>query len=231
MFHVFHNLKVGVKILSGYAIALALMAIVAGVAIYRLQEINHTVTNLADNLAQDQHIADVLVAQVMRLRMYANKYIADQSQVSLDNYNDQRREVEKTLAEADAAITHSQRVKMLGDSKDKLKQYVTAFDEIRGLMLERDQVLREVLDKQGPLAESTLEKLSQEVFQAGDKTVLYYVAQAQRGLLMMRLNAFKYLAEGNAQWADKLDERYKETGISFTYLHNTAKLDASSMIC
>jgi len=76
MFYVFHNLRVGTKILSGYAIALFLMVAVTALAVYRLEAINRTVADLADNLAQDQHIADTLVNEVLLVRLFANKYIS-----------------------------------------------------------------------------------------------------------------------------------------------------------
>ncbi|EDN67445.1 methyl-accepting chemotaxis protein [Beggiatoa sp. PS] len=97
----FNNLKVSNKILLGFLTILVLMGIIGGVAIFQVTRINATVTDLADNLAKDQHLADQIVSKILLVRFYANKYIRQQKQEDLNRFNEEFAYFEKLLAEAD----------------------------------------------------------------------------------------------------------------------------------
>ncbi|MEZ4635813.1 MAG: hypothetical protein R2873_00995 [Caldilineaceae bacterium] len=93
------------KIIAGYVIALLLMAIVGGVALVRLNQINGTVTDLATNLAEDQRISESLVDEILLTRFYANKYIRDPQESYLNRYDEEISTLQETLDAASLAIT------------------------------------------------------------------------------------------------------------------------------
>jgi methyl-accepting chemotaxis protein len=216
--NIFNNLKVGTKIFTGFFIILFLMVMIGGMAIFKITFINATVINLADNIAYNQRLADKMVAHILLARFYANKYIRDHHSDDLNRFYDEFTQVEGLLAEAHQKITKEDRVKMLANLKVGIQTYRQFFRDVIQIMDKRHQILSEILDVQGPLAEEKLTQLRESAFQANDATASFYAANAQQGLLLMRLDAFKYLQEGKVQWFKKFEESYQETQLVFQKL-------------
>jgi signal transduction histidine kinase/CheY-like chemotaxis protein/methyl-accepting chemotaxis protein/CHASE3 domain sensor protein len=214
----FNNLKVGSKIFFGFLIILMVMGVMGGVAIFQFVKIDTTVTDLADNLAKDQHLSDQMVARILLARFYANKYIRGHKPEDLARFKQEFAHFEKLLAEAGQEITKDERVKMLGDIKAGVQDYGEKFAQVVQVMDKRQQLLAEVLNVQGPLADLKLEQLRKSAFQAEDAIASFYAGHAQRALLLMRLDAFKYLEEGDPQWLEKFEERYHEAQAAFKKL-------------
>jgi len=214
----FNNIKVGTKIFSGFLIILVLMGIVGGLAIFQFSQIKLTITNLADNFAKDQHLADQMVVRILLTRFYANKYIRGDKAEDLARFNEEFAYFEGLLSEASIEITKAERVKMLTDIKAGVDNYSDNFAKVIQLIDKRHEILSKILNFQGPLAEKKLEQLRDSAFQADDAIASFYAGNAQRALLLMRLDAFKYFEEGDKQWVKKFDERYQEFQVAFQKL-------------
>jgi len=214
----FNNLNVGTKIFSGFLIILILTGIVGGLAMLQFSQIKLTVTDLADNLAKDQHLADQMVTRILLSRFYANKYIRGHKGEDLARFNEEFAYFEKLLTEASIEITKDERVKMLTEIKAGVQNYGENFTKVTQLLDKRHEILSKTLNVQGPLAEETLEKLRDSAFKADDGIASFYAGNAQRALLLMRLDAFKYLEEGDIQWIKKFDKRYQEAQVAFQHL-------------
>jgi len=214
----FRNRKVGTKIMAGYLVALVLTAVVGGVALVRLADIGDTVNNLAGNLAKDQHLADQVVEQIWTSRFFALRYIHQQNPADLERYQQEMTKFDTLLAEADVEITHPERVAMLAEIHADVDEYRTNFSEVTSLITDRNEKVALILDTQGPLAEQKLEELRVSAYQDEDAAASYYAGNAQRALILMRFNAFKYLDAGDAQWIDLFNDRYEAATIAFETL-------------
>lgn len=214
----FNNLNVGTKIFSGFLIILMLMGLIGGLAIFQFSQIKYTITNLSDNLAKDQHLADQIVARILLTRFYANKYIKNNIADDLARFNEEFSYFEELLSEASVEITKDERVKMLTAIKAGVNNYGENFKKVIQLINKRNEVLSKILNIQGPLAEQKLEQLQESAFKADDAIASFHAANAQRALLLMRLDAFKYLKEGAKEWLDKFEIRYHEAQEAFQKL-------------
>jgi signal transduction histidine kinase/CheY-like chemotaxis protein len=216
--NIFNNLNVGTKIFAGFFLILILMGIVGGLAMFQFTQIKVTVTNLADNFAKDQHLADQMVARILLTRFYANKYILGNKAEDLARFKEEFVYFEKLLAEASIEITKSERAKMLTDIKVGVQNYGENFAQVTKFIDKRHEILYKSFDVQGPLAEEKLEQLRESAFKADDAIASFYAGNAQRALLLMRLDAFKYLENGNIQWVKKFEKRYQEAQSAFQNL-------------
>ncbi|MBP7692198.1 MAG: HAMP domain-containing protein, partial [Anaerolineales bacterium] len=216
----FGNLKVGVKILSGFMIALALMVVVGGVAMWRLAEVNTTVANLTGNLSVDRQLGNDLVTQILLARFYANKFTTGHAPADLERFSQEFGTLTELLQRGDVEITQVDRVALLQAIETDAAAYHAAFDTMVTSIQERDQVQADELDVQGPLAEEKLRALRASAYQAADLDALQAAGDAQAALVLMRLNSYKYLAAGDPQMIAKFDERYAEAQAAF------ARLDA-----
>jgi methyl-accepting chemotaxis protein len=215
MLSAFKEFNVNTKIISGYVVALVLMVIIGVLAIFSLGQINNTVQNLADNLAEDQHLADRIVADIWNTRFYSVRYINQQNAQDLTAYNEVLEGFQQLLDDADKRITDPERVPMLNTIQTETEGYAKNFSEVISLMDKRQKTVDEVLDVQGPMAEGKLDELRTSAYQDEDAVASYYAGNVQRSFILMRLDAFKFLQEGEEQWAKSLDTRYQEILAAF----------------
>jgi methyl-accepting chemotaxis protein len=215
---VFHNLKVGVKIVAGYVVVLALMVAVGGAAVSGLGQLGATVANLTGDLAVDRQLGNEMVAQITLVQFYANAYIRSQDPAQLDHSTDEMAKLEQLLAQAERDITQAERVAMLQQIKADTAAYRAAFDEVVSLIANRNKAQSEVLDVQGPLAEERLRVLRRESLLRGNLGDVQLAGNAQVALVLMGLDAFQYMQDGEAQHATEFDEAYAEAGTALRYL-------------
>lgn len=214
----FRNWKVGTKILTGYVIALVLTAIVGGVALFGLNRINTTVSTLTEDLAPDLHLADTIVAQIWTNRLFALRYIDQENPEDLNRFNQERQNFEALLQDAYGQIADVERVAMLDSISAGVETYNLAFDQaVQSLeAVNRTQV--DVLDVYGPLAEQKLQDLRTSAFEDEDSVAAHHAGDVQRNLLLMRLNAFKYMEDGDPLWSQMFEERYQAAQVSYNIL-------------
>lgn len=204
------NMKISWKILSGYAVSFLLMLLVGGIAIWRLNEINTTVTDLSENLVIDERLAHDITAQITASRLFANRYIFSPNQADLDKYNNELALLNQSLAQADKEITKGDRVKLLEAMHTDVDTYIATFNEIQTLIEDRSKVQAEVMDVEAPLAQEKFDALSESLDQDANVKALFHTDQARVAFERMRLNAFKYLVAGDTQWSDRFETRYLE---------------------
>ncbi len=211
------NLRFSTQITLGYLIVLILMIVVGSVALVRLNQINSTFIQAEQWAIEQQTVGDIL-SKVLRLRFYANKYILDRNQAHLERFNEIWTELEEVFFSKEEVIkltTNNERAQLTNQLKQLSQEYKTYFQEITQLMAERSQIISEILDIQGPLAEDKLEQLRESAFQANDTASSYQVGSCQKALLLMRINLFKYLDNGEEKWAQKFAEYYQQTQVAF----------------
>ncbi len=217
----FRNLKVRSKILIGYIIVLLLMAAIGLIAILRFDQISATVTNLANNLAAEQHLSDAITSQIWSTRFFAHQYINQQNSADLNRFNEEATRFDELLSQADAKITDSEREQILANIKAGVQEYADGSYEIASLIAERNTILQGTLDLQGSLADLKLDQLRESIFETDDAVASYYAGNAQRAYLRIRLNTFRYLSTGDEQWVSA--RRYQEVRDAFKLLKENLK--------
>ncbi len=219
MLRYFSNLRVGTRILAGYVLALMLTMVVGGVALLRISQIDSTVKNLANNLAQDEKITQSIVNHIGTLRFFANKYIQNPQATYLTQFNTEWADLEVLLQRAEQEITQADRVAMFKSIQTNSQAYQTGFNEIIGLLAHRTGVVTESLDVQGPLAEDIFATLRANLFINNNQSGLNYTADAEAGFLLMRFNASKYMIDGDERWATKFDQRHTQVTTALNNLN------------
>jgi len=214
----FTNAKVSVKIFSGYILALALMVAVGGLAIFRLNEMEKTVSELTGNLAIDRQLGNDIVAQVLRTRLYATKYINTQDSQALDNYNKESAILETYFTQAQTDIVATDRAVLVDQIADGYETYTTNFEKIRQALLDQQKTQTDVLDVQGPEIDENLNQWRAAKLESGEISILQGISNVQVKYNNMRLNGYKYLATGDEQYLDLFDANYDSTLVSLDEL-------------
>jgi len=216
------HLKIGNTIIAGYLIALLLMAAIGSLALVQIMRINTTVADLADNLSVDQDIAEQLVADILSIRFHANRYIRSQATQDLEHFQEELSNVEHFITQkAQLEISVPERIQLLNNIKKGIQDYATYMTEVTELMRRRSQILMDVLNVQGKVAEEQLEQMVERAFQMQDTPIVYHGNHSQHLLLLMRLEVFQYLNSGNKEWLQRIQELYQEIKKSLATLKQT----------
>ena len=204
----FANIKVGVKIIAGYLAILTLMAIVGTVAFLRTGEAGTIVDTLTNDLAIDRQLGNDIAIDIVLARFYAAKYTDTSDITYLNHYTETIKQLNASLDQAKGQITDPERVKLLELIRTDSATYVDTFQQIVMLMDERAQTQADVLDVQGPLGETQIGLLRDSLFNGRDLDGVQQAGNLQAAFILMRLDAFKYLDEGDPTLIEKFNERY-----------------------
>lgn len=219
----FQNLKISIKINLGYLVALILMIFVGGVALVRLQQVDDTMAYIANNLIQDEALVQEIETQILEIRLQTNRYIRTQNPDDLASYQQHWESLEKLLASAEASITEDKQLELLKQIKTDTTAYGTAFTEITDLMAKRQQVKAEVLDVQGQQALDLLNQLQINIAKTYNPSAINHIANVQKTFLLIQLNVYKYLIEGDEQWTAQVDEHKTQFQAALAELDTTLK--------
>lgn len=210
------GLSVRVKIVAGYILVLGLMMVIGVVALLGAGRIRATVSNLADELAVEQSLADEIVSQIWTVRLFAQRYIRQQTPADLTRFKEEMAEFNALLAQANEQITARERARLLADIQAGVKEYSGTFYQVVNLLEERNTISQGTLDVQGSLADLRLQKLRDSIFDDGGIGASYYAGNAQENYLKIRLNTFRYLDTGDEAWLS--ERRYQEALNAFDLL-------------
>ncbi len=204
------NMRVGVKIIAGYLAVLTLMGIVGTVALVRTGDAGTIVDELTNDLAVDRQLGNDIAVDIVLARFYAAKYTDTRDITYLDKYRNTITSLDASLAQAKDLITNPERVKLLDQIKTDTATYVDTFQQIVTYMDERTQTQTSILDVQGPLGESEIGQLRESLFNGRDLDGVQQAGNLQAAFILMRLDAYKYLDEGDPAIIEKFNERYIE---------------------
>jgi methyl-accepting chemotaxis protein len=208
---VFQNLSVGKKILLGYLLALGLMAFVGVTALVRLNALNDSITHMVNDLALEERLSHEIVAQIMAMRFYGVRYTYSLDFADAEAYTAEMEALKKLIAQADAQVSHPERVAMLADVKSKIVTYVKTWGEIKDLIASRENLRSYELDQLAPDVQLRLGKLSEKAYSEGNFQAANYLGQAQIGFENLRLNVYRYLDAGDKSWTQRFDVGYEKT--------------------
>jgi len=214
----FKNLKVGTKILVTFAIVIGMMALVGGLAIYRINQIGGVVADLADHLAVEQHLADTISGESWAARFYALRHINTTNTEDKESFQMEAAYFDNLLTQAEEMAQRPERIEMLATLRQNFDEYDQTFAQISALIAGRKQIVNEQLDKLGPKAKGKLDSLGKRALKQGNPEVIYQVSAIQQALQLMRYDVFKYLNSGDDIWVQNFNLHSQQAQSGFKKL-------------
>ncbi len=220
--------KVGVKIILGYLIVIALMTVISELALSRLDEISATMLNLTDRLAGDWTLSNEVANRIILARLYANQYVSSHQQTALDQFRAEMTALQDLLARFEApGIDPAHRDRFAAIHAD-VTAYDAAFEQAAALIMDQDEVQSQVLDVKGLVIDNQLAALRIGLNALNDPAVFLSLGNAQNAFQLMRLNAAKYLTDGDERYAVLFDRVYQQTQTAFNDLAAVVRDPAQS---
>lgn len=211
--NLWNNLKIRRKIMANNVLVLLLAALVGGLALARLSQINTTVTHLADVLVEQQHVADKIAAEISLMRFYTNQMRVNSLLKVVSNtspsrefetetyYQNTLKELESDLSLAGELFDDPAQRELLSALNTEKENYIEDFSSVSGLM--------NVEFKSAQIkADAGLAQLRDTAVAAADSSTLYYVGGAQATLATMRENLILYIMTGYDGYWDRFERDY-----------------------
>ncbi len=163
----FRNLKLGSKIGLGFGVVLALLSVVLGVGLYALERANEGITDYR-SLARETNLSGRLQANMLMIRMNVKDYLINQSDHSLQQYNDYLTKMRGFLEESKRTVHDPERATKIGDVDKAVIEYQNAFTQVIDLINQRNQVYSSRLVPAGETMRSQLDSIIQTAYRDGD---------------------------------------------------------------
>jgi len=207
MFKLFHE-KVGAKLILGYLSAVSLMVVAGALMIVRLVQINATLADLTQRVAVDAELSQAAVSQILAARLNAQRYITRGEQADLDAYNEAFAGLRQLLEQVRQQTTQPERAQAIEQLAGAVANYDTTFEEIVGIIRQRQHLQSTVLDVEELAITNKLTVLRVAFNISSDSQPFLAYSNAQNAYQTMRLSAERYLAQGDERHKLLFDQGY-----------------------
>ncbi|MCA9731991.1 MAG: HAMP domain-containing protein [Deferribacteres bacterium] len=203
------NLSIGKKVTLGFATILILLVIVIAIGYESLSTASGGFTEYRE-MARDANLAGRLQANMLMVQMNISEYIGTGNEEHLRSYNDYLKKMNNFLEEAKREINNSERAAKIKSVDESVAEYEQGFTSVVEFMKQRNKLVDDVLNVNGPLMEKTLTEILTSAEKDGDMTAAYNAGLAMRNLLLGRLYMTKFLDTNSQKDANRSHEEFQK---------------------
>ena len=155
-----NNLKIGVRLISGFAIVLVLMGVLGVISVTRLASLNTEVDDLVnDKYPKTIDAIDIVramnqVAQINRNFLLITDPAEIQKQIA--RQNEQRKVISENMDNLEKKVTSEEGKKLLAKMKETRAAYVVVLEKFVGMVQrnERDAALKTLYGEMRPVTDA-----------------------------------------------------------------------------
>ncbi|WP_088134404.1 HAMP domain-containing methyl-accepting chemotaxis protein [Vibrio gazogenes] len=187
----FRDLRLGLKIGSGFAVVLILLSIVLGASIFALQSVSDGI-NKYRNLARETNLSSRLQTNMLMVRMNVKDFLITRNTDDITSYQKYLAKMKDFLNEAKQSVHSPERKDLIDQVGQSINTYNTTFNQVVELVRQRNG-LEEQLGTYGQTMRESIAQIINSAYQEGNAALTYNASQAQRAMLVGRLFVVKYL--------------------------------------
>ncbi len=197
-------MKLRTKIMTGFVSVLLLLLIVSITSFIALDGASTGFTNYR-GLARETNLASDLEANMLMVRINVLNYLREVKDSYIDGVNKYMEEVSKYMTTAQSSIVNQERASLIDKTQTEIDSYTKEFASVTKLMNERNDILHNNLNINGPQMEKKLTEIMESAYEDDDTTVAYHAGLAIRDLSLARIYILKYLDENLNDYAVRVD--------------------------
>lgn len=220
-------MKLKTKIIMGFSSVLILLLVVSILSFVALEKASIGFTDYR-GLATDTNLAGSLQANMLMVRINVLKFIENGSQEHVDFYEHYMGLTDEFIDEAIIQIEDPERAALISKSHDEIGIYSDAFKQVLELRETRDDIVNNILNKNGPIMENNLSEIMESANDDEDVTTTYYASLGLRHLLLARLYVAKFLDDNKQEYVDRVNSEMKlldeQTEILSDVIENSARV-------
>ncbi|EAR10094.1 methyl-accepting chemotaxis protein [Reinekea blandensis] len=190
----FKNLTLSMQITGGYALVLLLLVIVS---VSSYVGLTRAVTGFDDyrNLARDANLAGRIQANMLIVETEVNAYIFQGNEEARTNFQTRYELLRELVEEAQEEINNPARAKLVDEIDEDSVDYRTYFNQITGLIDDRDQEVNDILVPIGQRLVTAVSEMMHSAYSDGETDIAYRAADVLEAILRARLAASKFLED------------------------------------
>jgi methyl-accepting chemotaxis protein len=197
------------KLILGFGIVLVLLAAISGVGIYSLQNASTGFTEYR-GLARDTNLAGRVQANMLMVRMNVKDFLITGSDKDVQQYSDYMQKTMGFINEAKKEIQKPERSTLVLAAAKGIETYNQSFDKVKEYKNQRNHLVNDILNVNGPAMEKSLTKILVSAEKDGDAQATFYSAMAMRDLLLARLYVIKFLDTNGQVEVDRVNKEFSE---------------------
>ncbi|MFT3868561.1 MAG: methyl-accepting chemotaxis protein [Nibricoccus sp.] len=185
------SLTIGQRITSGFALVLVLLAFVAGLAYYAMNQAGRSMNEFSKSTGETNSITK-LEASILGLRMSINEFLLSGSDESIAEYDRSKKAVDGAVADAQRDLQNrGELAQELNDALKLLVDYDAAYRRIVGLFHDRQKEVANTLDPRSAAISDALKGMLVAARQSGDQSASFKTSSSLQ-------NFFEGLASVNS---------------------------------
>lgn len=192
-----NNLTLNKKLIIGFSILLFLLIAVALVGSMAMSKAGTGFMEYR-TMARDTNLAGRLQANMLMVRMNVKDFIITGSDKDIRQYQHYLQKMHVFLDEAKVEIQNPARAQKIAFIDKAVTEYQEGFEKVIGFKRERNHLVHNILDIEGPTMEKNLTAIMKSADQDQDIKAALNAGSALRNLLLGRLYVTKFL-DSNAQ--------------------------------
>lgn len=214
MKNILSKLSVAGQIFSGFGVIVAIAIISGAVAVMAMLRFEESYAVFAD-MADDALLASEINADMAKALLNTRKYINSRSEQDLAAAHDFIGQVQEGATIAVDEIKKPYRAERVALIDSQIDVFANGLDKIVVLYAERDDLVKNKLDKIGPDMRKDLSKIANTAAADGDFETAYHAGDMQEKLLLGRLYVKNFLLSNNPTDIERADaELEKANAIS-----------------
>jgi len=210
------------KLGAGFGLVLLLLSIISVFAVIQLHNISEEFTEYR-GLARNTNGSGRVQANLLSMRLGALRYINTSNEAALTVVEERYKTVAELLVKAKEEALTEESTKIIAEMEHDIGIYKSAFDEISSLIQNRNKLVKEQLDTNGPFMEKQLSAILTSARDDQDMDSAYVASLATRNLLLARLYVVKFLDSNSAVHADQVRREYGEYNTHLSTLQRQLK--------
>lgn len=206
-------MKLSTKIILGFGITLFLILLMGVISIINIKKSSEGFSTYRE-LARDTNLAGILQTNMLTVQMNVKDYLNTGSDKDLNEYNTYLKKMNSTLVESQEEINKPERAELINNVVNELYIYEEKFKMLQKLRQERENIVLNFLDKQGPIMEKNLTEILVTAEDSGDMPAAYETSLAMKHLLLARLYMAKFLDTNSQSAVDRVYSEFYKMEIS-----------------
>ena len=193
--------RIGPKLCAGFGAVIIVTGLVTGYLLVNLERFSDTFDRYAGAAAHTQD-AIALEAEAYRVRLPANRYLADREPAALDRARTALADLDHHVAELLAAESSAERQGFLDGIRAINERYGAALGSLERLFGQEQAIVGGQLDPAGASLVDALAAIQAAARQRGDPAAAALAADAAEASFRLRLAVVRYLGSGREAHAE-----------------------------
>ncbi|KUJ71409.1 methyl-accepting chemotaxis protein [Thiomicrospira sp. WB1] len=216
------------KLIASFSL---LTILVIGMAVFSITQINQSAGGFSDyrEIAKDSLLVSEVQSNMLMVRMNVKDYLNNPVQKEVDEYTDYFNRTNELLTQAQKQIQNPQRAEWVDRMDNALDEYHQAFTQVQDFMNQRNDIVFNVLNVDGPKMEELLTYIQTTAYEDGDIPASLAASKGMRTLLIGRLYTVKFMEDNQKAFMDRALDEFTTLGDNMaeleTEIQNPTRLE------